>query len=152
MCTQYKGKPSNSHIRPMVTNPLYDTGENIYEELPDPEVENGQVYMDMAPPLPSARNEKCPTITSAPPEKESASDSIGTSLTPEIKQGKFTMLNVPRPRSTGDLSSCSVEDCYTVMSPAGDLTMLPRNRHSGSHNMASGGAGPTEGRSTLHVI
>lgn len=134
----------------MVTNPLYETGEDIYEELPDREVENGQVYMDMAPPLPSARNEKCP---SAPPEKDSAiSNKTGTSLTPERNQDKFTMLNVPRPRSTGDLSSCSVEDCYTVMSPAGDVTVLPRNRHSGSHSMASGGAVSTEGRSTLHVI
>ena len=140
-------------VRPSVTNPIYETGDDIYEELPDPKTEDlvktGGVFTDMAPDLPSGK--MYPTIESAPPEKASP---IFSTLPPTEKtQDKFMMLSVPRPCSTGDISLCSAEDCYTVMSPAGGVTMLPRMRQSSSHNsMASGGISSTEGRFTLNVI
>ena len=99
----------------------------------------------MAPELSSGT--KHPTIETAPLEK------VSTLSPTEKTQDKFMLLSVPRPCSTGDVSLCSTEDCYTVMSPTGGVTMLPRMRQSNSHNsMASGGIGPMEGRFTLNVI
>ena len=46
-------------IHPTVTNPIYQTGDDVYEELPDlvndKQQQSDATYTDVAPPLPSAR-------------------------------------------------------------------------------------------------
>ena len=148
---------SRSTARPTVTNPIYETGEDVYEELPDQEdnkvskLTSDQLYSDVAPALPPARYDYLPTADRLPPGEEGTS---ATPLTQTPKQDrKLATLDIPKSESAGVLSTGSGEDCYTAMSPAGTVTLMPRNRHSGSHSMTSGeAAGSVEGRFTLNCV
>ena len=104
---------------PMVVNPLYEGAEDHYEHLPEPQpvfvpailpvtYESG--YSNVGPSLPPRKN-----------EGSSATDDI-----PYIRSDKL----VPKHLSLGATSASSIEDCYTVMSPAGTVIVLPRNQSS----------------------
>ena len=105
----------------MVTNPIYESGEDFYEELPD-----NSLKLQMAQELPTAAS-----ITIAPdlPAPRQPSNGAAAAANKDLEADK---LGLPRPHSLGGLSLSSQmgEDCYTVMSPAGTVTMIPRNQHS----------------------
>lgn len=130
-------------LRPTVTNPIYETGEDVYEELPDQVTSTklDGLYTDAAPPpLPSARYDHLPAAGKITGGKDDSA--INTPLTQTPKQvPKSMLLNIPPSASSGALSAHSAEDCYTVMSPAGTMTMMSRSCHSGSYSLASGGSG-----------
>ena len=104
---------------PMVVNPLYEGAEDHYEHLPEPQpvfipailpvtYESG--YSDVGPSLPPRKN-----------EESSATDAI-----PGIRSDKLA----PKHFSLDATSANSMEDCYTIMSPSGTVTVLPRNQSS----------------------
>ena len=126
----------------MVPNPLYEAADDHYEHLPDcknhtpsshsprsldphpptllpihPNTSSsaGQLYNDVTPQLP-------------PPRKDSSGDKPATLSTLEKSpQHPTTGVQLPESHSLGSMSAYSGgEDCYTVMSPAGTITMLPR--------------------------
>ena len=114
-------------MRPTVTNPIYETGDDVYEELPDANYDKvSGAYSDVAPPLPSARYDHLPAIDNKLALMEGS----------PVKQDpdKVATLTIPVSKSTGALSNLSGEDCYQIMNPAGTLTMMPRSRDSGMVN------------------
>lgn len=116
----------------MVQNPLYDTtdDDDYYEQLPDYKIHpslslplrfppstmasTGQPYTDVTPQLPPLRRDSVATR--------------GESALRVVEKSPKHMTSVPLPesKSLGGMSQCSGEDCYTIMSPAGTLTMVPR--------------------------
>jgi hypothetical protein len=121
-------------LRPNVTNPIYETGDDVYEELPDvasgKQLSNG-LYTDVAPPLPSVRYDHLPPAVKLPGQKGESTPSLAHTLKDGPSDKVAPQLTIPPSGSTGALSAHSAEDCYTVMSPAGTLTVVPRSRHSG---------------------
>lgn len=124
----------------MVTNPIYESEEKFYEELPD--------Y-----PLPTAllqRVNGIPSVSAVPdlPPPRKADLQQSADAFKDEESAVAAKLRSPRPASFGGLSTSSQmgEDCYTVMSPAGTLTMLPRNRHSAA---SLGGNVPWPAEGTL---
>ena len=116
----------------MVVNPLYEATEDHYEHLPEPRpvfvfntlpVTGESCYTDVGPALPPPR-----IVTS------STSDNVSCEQEKMDKHTSFKQeemdKHIPTDVSVGDISACSMEGCYTVMSPAGTLTVLPRNRNS----------------------
>ena len=126
-------------IHPTVTNPIYQTGDDVYEELPDlvndKQQQSDATYTDVAPPLPSARYDHLSPVEKLQNHKRESIGSPALVKKPkkDINGDKMESLNIPTSDSAGALSSLSgPEDCYTVMNPAGNITMMPRNnRHSG---------------------
>ena len=107
---------------PMVSNPIYESGE-LYEELPDgpvtvarPLKSNGMTITPQVPEL---------QVPELPPPRMNGHVKVDENAVSAKRSSQ-------RPKSMGGLSLSSQreEDCYTVMSPAGTLTILPRNRHS----------------------
>ena len=129
-------------------NPIYETASNdVYEELPDllrDKQNEGATYCDVAPPLPSARYDHLPP---APAKlQDHKGDGVnGVSITQPSKQNdpsenkKENQLALPSSSSSGALSVGSSEDCYTVMNPAGTVTVMPRSRASGQGTQWGGG-------------
>ena len=113
---------------PMVTNPIYEAGEGVYEELPENPPSSVQFMINTNAPAPSAA-----MMPSLPPPRKTDPQEV-TSLSEDEKSAMATKLGAAHPASLGNLSASfqldEAEDCYTVMSPAGTLTVLPRNRHS----------------------
>ena len=120
----------------MVTNPIYAGSEGFYEELP----ENLPSSEHLSASTPATSASVPPNIP--PPRKTDPFE------TPNLSESKKeAKINGPRPSSLDNLSSCGfdeTEDCYTVMSPAGTLTVLPRNRHS-TASLGSGAPWPMGG-------
>lgn len=144
-CPLYIGLSARNGLHPTVTNPIYETGEDVYEELPDQDSRTklDALYPGTAPPpLPSARYDHLPAAGKVTGGKDDGGSAINTPLTQTPKQGpKFMLLNIPPSASTGALSAHSADDCYTVMNPAGTMTVMSRSCHSGSYSLASGGSG-----------
>lgn len=123
-------------IKPNVTNPIYETGDDVYEELPDPgkHYVNDGTYTDVAPPLPSARYDHLPPILQEPTKPTEGKQDSEQTTTPIPKHEKMVEgLTVASSGSCGALSvhSAAAEDNYTVMNPAGTMTIVPRSRASG---------------------
>ena len=139
---------------PTVTNPIYETGDDVYEELPDPDSDKTDKKLvsditntNVAPPLPATRYDHLPALGKIPTENGTNS----TALTHTPKRDP-KVLNISPSESAAALSTLSGEDCYTVMSPAGTLTMMPRNRHS-LPGCGSGVSAPNvDGEFTLNCI
>ena len=112
-------------------NPIYESGddEDMYEELP--EMAGDKTYSEVAPPLPSARYDHLPPPPNVTVTGEKEPNTHSLSATP--KHDPNGKLALPSSNSSGALSTHSApEDCYTVMNPAGTITVVPRNsRHSG---------------------
>ena len=124
---------------PMVQNPLYESTEDHYEHLPDcsngrpppsltilpatpTSLDNpGQPNADITPQLPPPRKN-----SEAGPLGEKPSLLGNTERSPKQQSNK----HIPDSQSMGGISVQSGEDCYTIMSPAGTLTMLPRTTSS----------------------
>ena len=152
----HAGLSSRSTARPTVANPIYETGEDVYEEIPDREgnkLTSDQLYSDVAPALPPARYDFLPNTVNLSPGKEGTSASA-TPLTQTPKQDrKLATLDIPKCESAGALSTGSGEECYIAMNRAGAVTMMPRNQHSDSRSMSSGEAtGSVDGRYTLSSV
>ena len=121
---------SQNKFRPTVTNPIYETGESdVYEELPDIN-SNDATCTNVAPPLPSVRYNHLLAKSDA-----LKNECVDTQTPKHCVNNKLLM--IPSSQSTGALSELSGEDCYTVMNPAGTITMMPR--HSGTHTVGGGG-------------
>ena len=125
-------------VHPRVTNPIYEAGDDVYEELPDPIPDKQKtitdaVYTDVAPPLPSTRYDHLAPAGKL--QNEDKRESIGTPplvITPKHGDKVIQSLTIPSAGSASALSALSgADDCYTVMNPAGTLTIVPRSRHSG---------------------
>ena len=92
------GLSSHGKFRPTVTNPIYETGEDVYEELPDQEdnkaskLTSDQLYSEVPPALPPARYDHLPTADRLPRSK-TASSRLSTS--PSLSQ------QVPSPLARG---------------------------------------------------
>ena len=114
--------------RMMVQNPLYEaTDDEHYESLPDCKshpslslpppstmASTGQPYTNVTPQLP-------------PPRRGSTATRGGAVMGGREKSPKHTTSEQPPEcKSLGGMSQYSGEDCYTIMSPAGTLTILPR--------------------------
>ena len=119
----------------MVHNPMYSGSGDIYEEIPE----------DIAHPLNGVSS--VPTFLSLPP---SIPPPRNNNSTEELSEGEKEAIEAKlkdigthseSQDAKSQVSSCcgeEVEDCYTVMSPAGTLTVLPRNRHSEASITANG--------------
>ena len=119
----------------MVHNPMYSGSGDIYEEIPD----------DTAHPLNGVSS--VPTLVSLPP-----SIPLPRNINPteELSEGEKEAIEAKLKDIdtlsesldvNSQVSSCcgeEVEDCYTVMSPAGTLTVLPLNQHSEASITANG--------------
>ena len=127
-------------FQPTVVNPIYESGDDsVYEELPDflPTGKGDTVYSDVGPPLPSPRYDHLPPVAGDKLGAEKEGNVVSQTPTPQCDPTE--KLTIPSSRSSGALSVHSTaEDCYTVMNPAGTLTVVPRSRHS-----AQWGASPT---------
>ena len=100
----------------MIMNPLYDgIDEGHYEQLPDC---RGQPPPSI--PLSSAPTLHTPTTPHLPPPR-SNSATQDRACTKHIES-----LALPESKSLSCMSTYSSEDCYTVMSSAGTVTILPR--------------------------
>ena len=100
----------------MVINPLYGESDGLYEELPE------NVPTSTAPTA-------VPAQPSTPPPRHAGQTDIMKSEREEKLGGCLS--STPDNHSiSSSFQQDDMEDCYTVMSPAGTLTMLPRNRHS----------------------
>ena len=140
--------PEKKKISPGVINPIYESGSDMYEELPDVTAGgcnpsgSSQPYVDniMAPVLPPARQKTAPSVKIFPATENK--DNMKSSQ--DINGDKLMMHDTTTAESMGAHSELSCEDVYTIMSPAGTMTVLPRNRCSGSHSMASWAAGSFE--------
>ena len=129
---------------PMVVNPLYEASEDHYEHLPEPRPifvsdtlpgTGESCYTDVGPALPPPRN-----------VASSTSDKVSS-------EWKKNDKHIPTDMSVGDISACSMEGCYTVMSPAGTLTVLPRNRNSTTVGTNSSDCAPTsDNRNITDII
>ena len=100
-----------------MTNPLYGGSDGLYEELPDnPFPSNtAATAASVQPNIPTPRNAHHTELS-----KEEIHSKLDGSLPTTLDNRSIS-------------SSCrydETEDCYTVMSPAGTMTVLPRNRHS----------------------
>ena len=113
----------NRTQRCMVSNPIYEGSDGFYEELPDclPSSEpfSAKASASIPPNIPQMRKMD-------PQEMKNISESEKGAMECKLDRA---------PPSSLDNHSLSsqhgeTEDCYTVMSPAGTLTVLPRNRHS----------------------
>ena len=113
----------------MVSNPIYEGSDGFYEELPDF--------------LPSSETFSAQASASIPPNIPPMRK-MGQNISESGKEAMECKLDRAPPSSldTHSLSSQhdKTEDCYTVMSPAGTLTVLPRNRHSAGSQL--GGSFP----------
>ena len=107
----------------MVHNPIYGGSGEIYEELPDEPPNTPCLNGASATPLqiPASLPPSVPPPRKTQEMSESKREAIEAKL--EETQDRVSLA-----------SSCrggeEAEDCYTVMSPAGTMTVLPRNRHS----------------------
>jgi hypothetical protein len=151
--TEAKYSLKDKHL-PTVTNPIYETGDDVYEELPDLDSDktanklvSDTAFTNVAPPLPSTRYDHLPALGKITAENGTTS----TALTHTPKQDPM-MLNIPPSESIGALSALSREDCYTIMSPAGTMTMMPRNRHSLPGSGSGVSAPAPDGELTLNCI
>ena len=149
--TEYSLK--DKHL-PTVTNPIYETGDDVYEELPDLDSDktanklvSDTAFTTVAPPLPSTRYDHLPALGKITADNGTTS----TALTHTPKQDPM-MLNIPPSESIGAFSALSREDCYTIMSPAGTMTMMPRNRHSLPGSGSGVSAPAPDGELTLNCI
>ena len=112
----------------MVSNPIYSG--DIYEELPEDSVH--PLHVNGASAVPASLSLP-PSIP--PPRKTDNTEELSQSER-EAVEAKLRDMGGAGPESEdakSQVSSCcgeETEDCYTVMSPAGTLTVLPRNRHS----------------------
>ena len=104
-------------------NPLYGDSDGLYEELPENVTTSVTITASTA----------MPVRPNVPPPRLAGQ----TDLPKNERDDKLDDKLAGCPSSTHDTHSISsscrhddTEDCYTVMSPAGTLTMLPRNRHS----------------------
>ena len=101
----------------MVINPLYGGSDGLYEEIP------GNAAT-------TAKMTTAPSAVSAEPSLPPRKHVEPIDLTRDDKlAGTLSSMN----DNCSISSSCrydETEDCYTVMSPADTMTMLPRNRHS----------------------
>ena len=119
------------HPRVNVSNPIYEAGEDVYEEIPD--LDSGKqktiddtTYTDTVPPLPTP---------ASIPQNEEKRKSCGT--TPLINSPKHDLsiklvqsLNTPSSESVITLSALfGSDDTYTVMNPASNT--VPQNQDSG---------------------
>ena len=120
----------------MVTNPIYGDSDGYYEELPDNTNSLHQCNSNApACNVISASDTTSPTV---PPPRKGNPQEMTLELSESEREAIESKLNGNIPPSsshdTTSLSSTNVpndtEDCYTVMSPAGTLTVLSRNRHS----------------------
>lgn len=126
-----------------MTNPIYEAGDDVYEELPDllkdkQSCNEGVTYCDVAPPLPSARYDHLPPALAPPPatklQDQNGDNTDSISKTPKsdpTEKKTEDLLTLPSSNSSSSLSVHSTEDCYTVMNPAGTVTVMPRTRGSG---------------------
>ena len=126
----------------------------MYEELPGPDSDkidkklvSDLAYTDVAPPLPGARYDHLPALGKIP--TENGTNSISLTHTPKRNP---MALNILPSESVGELTTVSGEDCYTVMSPAGTITMMPRNRHSLPGCGSAVSAPAVDGEFTLNCI
>ena len=143
----------------MVLNPLYEAAEDHYEHLPDcnglppPSLailpatptfpsDPGQFYTDITPQLPPPRRDINPGY---PGEK-----AVTVDVTEKSPKRPGSM-HIPESKSLGGISNYSGEDCYTIMSPAGTLTMLPRNTSSNNSSEGANGLGAPASKSTKCV-
>ena len=129
------GEVRGSVGRGMVHNPMYSGSGDIYEEIPEDTAHprSGVIsvpnLVSLPPSIPPPRNIN-PTEELSESEKEAIEAKLKEISTHSESQD-----------AKSQVSSCcgeEVEDCYTVMSPAGTLTVLPRNRHSGASITANG--------------
>ena len=137
---------SQKTIHQMVVNPLYEAADDHYEHLPDFQAPPSLSVQAATPTSLSSPGESKHTDVTPilpPPRKDfEAAESTGEKPSLTDTQGKSpkrasTML-IPESCSLGDVSACSAEDCYTIMSPAGTVTMLPRNTSSGNPSTSVG--------------
>ena len=129
------GEVRGSVGRGMVHNPMYSGSGDIYEEIPEDtaharsRVSSVPNLVSLPSSIPPPRNIN-PTEELSESEKEAIEAKLKDIGTHSESQG-----------AKSQVSSCcgeEVEDCYTVMSPAGTLTVLPRNRHSAASITANG--------------
>ena len=110
-----------------MTNPIYGGSDGFYEELPETPTSTGPNITHIATSNSSSE------VPSVPPPRKAGPE--GMTL-PELSQGEKeameAKLNEPLPLSSSPSQQYdeTAEDCYTVMSPAGTVMMLSRNRHS----------------------
>ena len=129
------GEVRGSVGRGTVHNPMYSGSGDIYEEIPENTahphsgVSSVPTLVSLPPSIPPPRHIN-PTEELSESEKEAIEAKLKDISTHSESQD-----------AKSQVSSCcgeEVEDCYTVMSPAGTLTVLPRNRHSGASISANG--------------
>ena len=133
----------------MVTNPIYGSNDGFYEELPEhPHSTNHSTLNTIATSL----SPSTPLPPNIPPPRKAAPDELALELPESEKEALESKLNGVPPSSSHDAISLSsslryneTEDCYTVMSPAGTVKMLPRNRHSVGSLPAGGTPWPLGG-------
>ena len=119
-----------------MTNPIYGGSDGFYEELPDNTTSHHQITATIASNAP-ASTVPPPAV---PPPRKTDPQEMSLELSESEKEAIKAKLN-GRPSSLHEglstLQQDEAEDCYTVMSPAGTLTVLPRNRHSAASLGAS---------------
>ena len=137
----------------MVNNPLYDdANDGHYEHLPEckglppPSLSiqppspatttttptTGQLYTEISPQLPPPR-----LNTDTTTEKPNAPNTQEKSLSHEKSESIYPLNS----KSLTNISTYSFgEDCYTIMSPAGVLTIIPRTTDEKRASMISNSA------------
>ena len=134
----------------MIQNPLYEAGDDHYEHLPDcnshppPSLSNHHPTISITPSSNPSQVDSTPQLP--PPRKENEAGSHGE-IPATVNVGNKSHhylgnVNLPESQSMGGVSAYSGEDCYTIMSPAGTLTALPRTTtypHDGTGSFTSNG-------------
>ena len=129
----------------MVHNPIYGGSGDIYEELPDDVATAHSLNLNGASAVP-ATAASLPPPSVPPPRKTETTGAVELSESEkEAIEAKLKDIEGGGEDTRSLASSCpppgeEAEDCYTVMSPAGTLTILPRNntnRHSAASLTAS---------------
>ena len=110
--------------RCMVQNPIYGSSVDIYEELPDGTPLH-HIGFNGASAVAVGMTTLPPSVP--PPRKTEVEQELSESEREAI-EAKLESQDAVSLSSGGRCEE--TEDCYTVMSPAGTLTVLPRNRHS----------------------
>ena len=133
----------------MVQNPLYEAADDHYEHLPDcnghspPSLSNHHTNTTIIPSSNPGIEHSDITPKLPPPRKENEAGPMGAMVGDMNKpQQCLGSVNLPESQSLGGVSALSGEDCYTIMSPAGTLTALPRTTtypHDGTGSLKSNG-------------